>query len=193
MAEDDDVNPARPEGPRPPPATAPRPRRKWGWWLLAALAALVIWNATVALPVGRALSGEDSHSALVYRRWLISPSELVFDVWSVSDTGSMADMDRLLFKAAEALEGREFDSVVLAYRGAGPFRLEGRHFGQIGESWPDENPIYLVRTLPEHVSEMDGTPAFGAWTGGWLGVLNKQMEDHNELHQRWYVRPSLGL
>jgi hypothetical protein len=173
-------------------ATATSSLKRWLWWLLAALVLLVGWNAIVAVPVASALD-DDSHSVLVYRRWLISPNEIVFDVRGVSDTGSMADMDRQLFKAAEALKDRSYDSVILAYKGSGRFRLDGAHFKQVGKSWSYQNPIYLIRTLTENVDNMDGTPAFGAWTGGWLGVMNKQLQDHNDLHERWYMRPALGL
>ena len=44
-----------------------------------------------------------------------------------------------------------------------------------------------MRTLPENVFKMDGTAAFGTWTGGWLGVVGKQMEDFSEFHKQWYI------
>ena len=32
-----------------------------------------------------------------------------------------------------------------------------------------------------------GVQAFPAWTGGWFGVLNKQMEDFTEFEKRGYL------
>ncbi|QDZ06430.1 hypothetical protein FPZ24_02185 [Sphingomonas panacisoli] len=139
-----------------------------------------------------ALSGE-KHLTVAYRRWLISPNDIVFDVWRLAPDGSMADMDRQLFKAAEALKGRPFDHVVLAYHGVGRFMIDGAHFGVIGDSWSYQNPIFIVRTLPENVSDMTGKPAFETWTGGLLGVVSQQMEDHNKLHEQWYLRAEAGL
>jgi hypothetical protein len=46
--------------------------------------------------------------------------------------------------------------------------------------------------LPEHVYALDGTPAFGTWTGGWLGVMGKQLDDSNEFHKQWWVNEALG-
>jgi hypothetical protein len=159
----------------------------------ASLVLLIAYNATVTLPVSHALSDEQEATVIAYRRWLVSPNQIVFDVRRVSDTASMADVDRMLFKAADALESRQFEQVILASNGAARLALDGQHFRRIGEEWPDQNPIYLIRMLPENVRNLDGTEAFGQWQGGWLGVLGKQIEDHNEVHLRWYVRPLLGL
>jgi hypothetical protein len=158
---------------------------------LAIAAALIAWNATVAVPAMRALADEEDASVAVYRRWLISPSEIVFDVRSVESTATMAIIDRMLFKTAEALKGRSYDGVVLASAGTARFVLEGARFRVIGEERSFQNPIYVIRTLQEHVRNLDGSQAFGHWEGGWLGVVGKQLEDHNELHMRWWIRPLL--
>jgi len=173
-------------------ASVPRKKRlKTGVMALAILVSVVClidWNATVTWPVMQALSDDGPHDVMVYRRWLLSPNEIVFDIRSASTQGSMADMDRLLFKAAEALKDRQFDHVVLAYHGSGKMLLAGDLFRLIGQTREFENPVYLIRTLTEHVTNIDGTPAFGTWTGGWLGVLGKQLDDHNQFHQRWWVQ-----
>ena len=165
--------------------------------LLLVIAALVVglvgWNAPVYLPVSSALADESDASMIAYRRWLISPSEIVIDVRSVEGSHSMAGMDRMLFKSAEALKDSRYQSVVLAYKGAGRFRLDGAHFQEVGSSFSYENPVYLMRTLTENVSTMDGSPAFGTWTGGLIGVLGEQLNDHNEFHEKWWVRPAMGL
>lgn len=171
----------------------PETRRKWPYLVLAVVLAITAWNAMVTVPVYRALSAENSHSTIVYRRWLVSPSDIVFDVRKVDEDSSKADMDRLLFKSAEALKDRSFDRVILAYKGTGKLVLDGQHYQTIGETWQTQNPIYIIRTMQEHVTNLDGSPAFGTWTGGWLGVMGKQMEDHNELHDRWWVRDEAGL
>jgi len=169
-----------------------KPNRKpllWAGIVLAAVVASIgIWNGTVYFPVSNALSGESGSSTIAYRRWLVSPDEIVFDIRSVDPSASMAEMDRRLFKAAEALKDRSYSKVVLTYRGTGKFLLEGGQFKTIGEEREFQNPIYTIRTLQEHVANMDGSPAFETWTGGWLGVMGQQMNDHNEMHARWWVR-----
>lgn len=105
----------------------------------------------------------------------------------------MADVDRNLFKSAEALKGRHYSSVVLAYHGQGKLKIDGDHFQSLGEQWSYQNPIRLIGDLPEHTSNLDGSPAFGSWSGGFIGVMLNQMKDHNELHERWYMRSMAGL
>jgi len=73
-------------------------------------------------------------------------------------------------------------------KGKAKFILDGAHFKEIGESYDYQNPIYLVRKLPENVYRLDGTQAFPGWTGGWLGVALKEMEQHNEMHKEWYIQ-----
>lgn len=173
-------------------STAPT-RRRWPFWLGVIVLALIFWNAVVTVPVAQALSDEDGSTTVVYRRWLISPNQIVFDVWSVGGSQSMIEMDRRLLKAAEALQHRSFDQVALAYQGSTKFLMDGPYFQEIGASRQWQNPIYTIRTMQERLSNPDGSPAFESWSGGWLGVVAKQMEDHNEFHKRWWVRNALGL
>lgn len=175
-----------------PAAAKSKARRLWPFWLAGVLLALIAWNAVVYLPVSRALADEEGASTIAYRRWLVSPSQIVFDVWSVDGSQSMVAMDRRLFKAAEALQDRKYDSVVLAWHGQARLLMDGATFQEIGANRQIENPIYTMSTMQEHLYNPDGSPAFGTWTGGWLGVLGKQLEDHNEFHKRWWVRDALG-
>lgn len=116
----------------------------------------------------------------------IIPSELIFDLTDTSDFNSPADVSRVFLQYAEALKAKEFQWVILAYRGTRKFKLDGSYFRTLGEEYETQNPAYTIRTFPENVYELDNTAAFGTWTGGLLGVLGKQMEDFNEFHKRWY-------
>lgn len=73
-------------------------RRSWPFWLGGLLLALITWNATVTITVASAHSGEDTHTLVAYRRWLVSPDQIVLDVWKADPASSMADMDRLLYR-----------------------------------------------------------------------------------------------
>jgi hypothetical protein len=167
------------------------PRKTLGAVVAIAMV-LVAINAWIAIPVAVALQGEPNVHVVSYRRWLVSPSDIVFDVWDVSPQASMVDVDRNLFKAAEGLKDRRYRVVVLAYRGRGRYLLDGDEFKTIGETRATENPIYLIRTMPEHVSKLDGSPAFETWTGGWLGVITRQLQDLNEFNMRWFGLAAIG-
>lgn len=151
------------------------------------VALLGMWNAPVTYPVYTALADEDTVSVIAHRRWLVSPSEIVFDLRGVTPEASMAKVDRTLFLAAHALKDKRFDAVALAWKGDTRFLLAGERFQTIGQEWPAQNPIYVIRTLQEDLATPDGQPAFGVWTGGWLGVMGKQMEDHNKFHHQWWL------
>lgn len=88
---------------------------------------------------------------------------------------------------AERKKDQSFERVVLSYKGSSKFQLEGSYFHTLGSDYEFQNPAYTLRTLPENVYELDGSPTFGSWTGGLIGVVGKQMEDLNQLHARWYL------
>lgn len=119
-------------------------------------------------------------------QWMVNPGVLVFSVDEAS-SASPADVSRILLQYSERLESRKFNSVLLARKGKPIFLLKGDYFKQLGEEYGVQNVIYTLRTMPENVYELDGSPAFSSWSGGWLGVVSKQFEDINEFHRRWLV------
>jgi hypothetical protein len=95
---------------------------------------------------------------------------------------------RGVFQSAQALYDakRSFDRVILARDGTPVFVMKGEEFLQIGmEYGAGQNPVYLIRTLPEKLYRPSGKPAFGRWEGGLLGVLGKQMEDATNAAKQW--------
>ncbi|AXJ95106.1 MULTISPECIES: hypothetical protein [unclassified Sphingomonas] len=170
-------------------------RRKWPWivgFALLVISALVAWNVVLYRPVANALAGEQDVSMVAYRRWLVSPGTLVIDVRDVKGTASMADMDRNLFKAAEALKDRRFDTVVLAYHGTPKWVMDADAFQTIGRERAFQNPVYVMRTMQQDVKNLDGTSAFPALYGGWLGVLGEELDQHKHFHEGWWLTPALG-
>lgn len=115
------------------------------------------------------------------------PSSLIYDLRGLSPESSSADVTRVLLQYARVLKDRQFDEVILAYRGTPKFLLKGEYFSSLGREYGVQNPVYTARTFPENVYELDGTPAFGGWTGGLIGVVARQMEDFNQFHKEWYI------
>lgn len=159
--------------------------------LVSALTALALWNYLgVHRPVAQRLAQDERNTKVkvwAYHRQGVQPSTIVFDMRSIDPQAAQLDVMRALFQAAEALKGSRYERVVLSYAGTPKFQLDGAYFQQLGEEFATQNPIYTVRTLPQNVHKLDGTPAFGTWTGGMLGVLGKQMEDVTQFSRDWYV------
>lgn len=123
----------------------------------------------------------------VHYRYYIDPTEITFDLREVKTEKAPADVTRVLLQFASSVKDRDFRVVRLAYKGQEKFRLDGTYFHTLGVELGAQNPIYTIRTMPENVKNLDGSAAFGTWTGGWLGVMSKQMEDVAEFHRRWYI------
>ncbi len=116
----------------------------------------------------------------------LSCETLTFDV--LSSTGSPADMSRVFFQFAETQKDLSYTRVYLAAKGEPKFYVTGPYFKQIGRDYATENPLYLLNHFPENVKNLDGSPAFSTWEGGWLGVATNQMNDLVSLHQQWWGR-----
>lgn len=155
------------------------------------LGAIALWNySSLYRPVTESLSDDPRNEGvevIVHYQWFVNPNVIVFDLRSVSENNSPADVTRNLLQASKVLERRSFDHVLLSHRGTAKFILEGDFFKKLGTEYGVQNPMYTLRSLPENVLELDGTPAFGKWSGGWLGVTSKQIEDLNEFHREWFL------
>lgn len=169
---------------------------KLAWKLVTGVGGLIVavavWNwVSVSHPVASRLS-EDPRNATVslwaYHQYGLVPSVLVIDLRRVDDQAAPADVLRVLFQSAEGLRDAKFERVVLAHRGSAKLMLDGAYFRKVGIEFKTQNPIYTMRTLPENVYKLDGSAAYGTWTGGLLGVLGKQMEDLSKFSDDWYLR-----
>lgn len=116
----------------------------------------------------------------------VSGDALSFDLRGASPQAAHTDVLRALFRTAEALKDERFSEVRLGYQGETRYVLPGQAFHAIGQEWGWQNPVYVIRTLPEQVLTPDGRPASERWTGGMIGVLGAQMDDVNRMADRWY-------
>lgn len=168
-----------------PPAVRPWWRKRTGWiWLGGVIGALTIYNLSVTIPAGRDLADdgrESGYSMVVYRTWLVHPQNIVVDLRDVS-SASRIDLYRGLRLAAEGLDGRSFGEVSLARNGKTVFVMSGEDFAAYGRYGTS---LAAVQRIPEQVRLPDGQPAFGSWSGGWLGVMTRRLEDVNTLAEEW--------
>lgn len=136
------------------------------------------------------LSNDSRNSGIIvktnYENY-INTDILLYNLTQVSSEKSMADVFRVFLQYSESVSSFEFDKVIIAYNGRKKFFIDGDYFKQIGDEFDFQNPIYTTRTFPEHLYNLDGTPAYSGWSGGWLGVVGKQIEDFNDFHKQWYL------
>ena len=167
-----------------------RLRRRWFITILSAALFCLILNLTFAtIPVEITLAKDDRNSTVTLLArfgYCLDPTTLTLDLWNIDDA-STADLTRVLFQIAASRTGwPQVRHVTFSRRGRPVFILPGEDFSEIGRLFKaGENPVYLMRTLPERLYLPSGERAFGSWEGGVLGVLTKQMGDLNDFGQAW--------
>lgn len=124
---------------------------------------------------------------LVHYSNYVNSSILIYDLKSISKTNSMADVFRVFLQFSEKVQSKKFDVVELSFMGKTKFKIKGDYFQTLGKEYSWQNPIYTIRTFPKNLINLDSSMAYPEWTGGWLGVVEKQMEDFNDFHKKWYL------
>jgi len=164
-------------------------------WIVIALVVLIggvyLFNyLTLTQPVLKTIDSDSRNSGigidLHYKNYII-PNVLVFNLKNVSNDKAVADVFRVLLQTTSALKEKNFETIELAFKGTSKFKLKGSYFKELGKEYETQNPVYTMRTLPENLFDMKGQAAYSEWTGGLLGVLNKQMEDFNDFNKKWYL------
>ena len=162
--------------------------KKWIFCGLMAIIAIVAFNTlAVHRHAYAALQGSDDINVAAYYRYGVKVNSITYDLWDIGPEASHAFTLGRFFQFAEELKDREFKEVRLAYRGKTKFILDGDDFQEIGRSFEYQNPVYIVRTLPEKLKTPNGRKAFSRWSGGLLGVVGAQMDDVNQMARNWYL------
>jgi len=197
--------------PPPPPLAPPPPRsagktqgvskskKRAGVALGGGVVSLILvgslvfaWNYfLLQAPMSSVLSADRRNGGIevsAHYLWYLKPSVLVYDLRAVPMDKSPADVFRVFLQFAEKVEARHFDEVYLCHRGKLKFKIAGDYFHTLGAEYSSQNPVYTMRTFPENLMTPEGGRAYSGWSGGWLGVLAKQMEDFKDFHEKWYVR-----
>ena len=169
-----------------------RPRLILGLPILALVIALVGIYAknyvSLQTPMNEVLSADSRNEGIAvrahYRRY-VQPSTLVIDLREVSGPKSRVDVFRVLLQFADKMKSKSFDKVFLASSGTDRFILDGSYFKLLGMEYPEQNPIYTMRTFPSHLMKLDGTAAYGQWEGGLFAVVEKELTDFGDFVDGW--------
>ena len=119
--------------------------------------------------------------------YIFNKKKVIYDVKNINGEKSVTDIFRVFLQFSNKVKNREFEYVTLSCRGVKKFKIKGDYFKTLGIEYEEQNPMYTIRTFPENVFNLDNTTAYSQWTGGILGVLEKQMEDFTDFNNKWYV------
>lgn len=164
---------------------------KWvGSLLLVVAVSIFLFNyLTLQIPANKKIL-EDSRNIGVkislHYKYFILPSILIFDIKSLSGEKSPSDVFRVFLNTAASLKNKEYSKVELFSKGKIKFFIKGSYFKQLGAEYGEQNVVYTIRTFPENLFLSNGASAYQQWSGGWLGVMSKQMEDFNDACNKWF-------
>jgi hypothetical protein len=159
---------------------------------IVAVAILGIWlynQSVLQSPLSKVLNADARNKNVIARahfdHW-IDTGTVVFDLSDVSGEASAGDIFRVFLQFADSQKDHTYKQVVLASYGEKKFTIPGDYFHELGIEYGSQNPMYTIRTFPHHVADMNGVHPFPEYSGGLLGVLNKEMEEFNDMNLQWF-------
>jgi hypothetical protein len=125
-------------------------------------------------------------NADVYYDGIFGTNVVVFDFENGrSPNARRIDAVHLFLQFAGKLDLTSVRRLVLARRGQYVFYVDASDLRRLATSYDAGGRVWAFNHLPESVRTMSGSRAYSEWTGGWLGVLQKQTEDLNDFIKTW--------
>jgi hypothetical protein len=122
----------------------------------------------------------------VYYDGMFSSDVVVFDLKDGGSYGARRiDPVHLFLQFASKIDLYSVRRVVLSRSGRHVFYLYTSDLRRLADSYDGGGRPWAFNHLPEYCYTMSGLRAYSEWTGGWLGVLQKQTEDLNDFIKTW--------
>jgi hypothetical protein len=113
----------------------------------------------------------------VYYDGAIATDVVVFDLLNGgSATARRIDPVHLLIQFCDEIDLYSVRRIIIARNGSQKFYISGSDMRPLTESYSNGGRPWAFNHLPENLKTMSGLSAYDHWTGGWLGVLQKQSE-----------------
>jgi Zn-finger nucleic acid-binding protein len=161
----------------------------------ATLALIAVVGAYFAYPwirdsgLREKLAACESHDVIAARvtyDGILSTETVVFDVVDGgSPSARRIDSVHLLMEFAGKLDLYSVKRIILARNGTEKFYISGSDMRPLASSYAGGGRVWAFNHLPENIRTMSGQRAYNEWSGGWIGVLQKQSEDVNDLIKQW--------
>ncbi|WP_024354196.1 hypothetical protein [Brevundimonas naejangsanensis] len=145
-----------------------------GIW--AILGALILWNASVAIPVALEQLQDKGRPAYViaYRSWLVSPSDITVNLVHVGQGAAPVDLYAALGSASDGLGDRKFKIIRLNRWISPRLLLDGSAFADATRR--DGSPRGFM-DIGSSLHTSDGRPLKEySYSGGWLAGLKEMSE-----------------
>ena len=111
---------------------------------------------------------------------------IVFDLSDrLTAVARRIDPVHLLLQFVTKAKSSSLHRIVLAHRGVKLFYVSADDIEELASSYDAGGRIWAFNHLPERCRTMSGTSAYETWSGGWLGVAERQTEDLNSLLEAW--------
>ncbi|MCE9552053.1 MAG: hypothetical protein K8T91_01585 [Planctomycetes bacterium] len=145
------------------------------------------WNRNSGLRRNlKACETFDVVRADVYYDGFLSTNAIVFDL---KDGGSSSarriDPVHLFFEFSAKSDLNSSTRIILAHNGQQKFYISNSDLKRLSESYAGGGRPWAFNNLPERLRTMSGSQAYESWSGGWLGVLQKQTQDLNDFITMW--------
>lgn len=142
----------------------------------------------------KAINSDPRNAGIELNVRQLSDKRVQFEVIDVGQDKSAQDVFRafLQFTGQMYEDNLEFQDTILASFGAQKYVVPKSHMKTTGEEFGTQNIVYTVRTFPENIQTLEGTPAFPHREGGVLYVSRVQMGDFAEMMKFWIVDSMLA-
>lgn len=110
---------------------------------------------------------------------------IVFDVWSLDGDSRLIDPLHLLMQFGHTIKDSSIDHLSIASGGKEVYRLEKSDLDELAREYDSGARIWAFSHWPERLRTPSGERAFESWSGGFLGVMEGQMNDLNEGLSTW--------
>jgi hypothetical protein len=110
---------------------------------------------------------------------------LTVDVVGWPDDARKHELLRVLFQYAGKMKTVDIKALTLSCKGSPRFAVDGAYFKQVGENLGVEHDIKLIRTFPEHVSDMNGKRLYETINAKTREDIQRQLDNFSNLIDAW--------
>ncbi len=137
-------------------------------------------------PLAKVLERNEAYQGIQIHSYyynFIAPSKVIFDVMNV-ENASTSDVFSVLVDFAKENKNKEYQQVILAYKGNARFVLPGDHFQKLATDPNSNDSLSTIKNFIAHVQNLDGTNPYSSQATATDVSLQAQFDDFSS---KWYA------